>query len=89
MKIQISKRFSKDTQKITDKRILAKIKQVIIEASQAECLVNISDLEEMSGFLNYYRVKFDYRYRIGIYCENELIQFLRVDNREGFYKKFP
>ena len=61
MKIQISKRFSKDTQKITDKRILAKIKQVIIEASQAESLVNISDLEEMSGFPNYYRVKFDYR----------------------------
>ena len=89
MKIQISKRFSKDTQKITDKRILAKIKQVIIDASQAESLVNISDLEEMSGFPNYYRVKFDYRYRIGIYCENELIQFLRVDNREGFYKKFP
>ena len=89
MKIQISKRFSKDTQKITDKRILAKIKQVIIEPSQAESLVNISDLEEMSGFPNYYRVKFDYRYRIGIYCENELIQFLRVDNREGFYKKFP
>ena len=89
MKIQISKRFSKDTQKITDKRILAKIKQVIIEASQAESLVNISDLEEMSGFPNYYRVKFDYRYRIGIYCENELIQFLRVDNQEGFYKKCP
>jgi len=89
MKDQISKRFSKDTQKITDKRILAKIKQVIIEASQAESLVNISDLEEMSGFPNYYRVKFDYSYRIGIYCENELIQFLRVDNREGFYKKFP
>ena len=85
MKIQISKRFTKDTQKITDKRILAKIKQVIIEASQAGSLVNISDLEEMSGFPNYYRVKFDYRYRIGVYCENELIQFLRVDNREGFY----
>jgi len=89
MKIQISKRFSKDTQKITDKRILAKIKHVIIEASQAESLVNISDLEEMAGFPNYYRVKFDYRYRIGIYCENELIQFLRVDNWEGFYKKSP
>jgi mRNA-degrading endonuclease RelE of RelBE toxin-antitoxin system len=89
MKVQISKRFAKDTQKITDKRILAKIQQVIIEASQAEDLVNISDLEEMSGFPNFYRIKFDYRYRMGIYCENELIQFLRVDNREGFYKKFP
>ena len=89
MKIQISKRFVKDTQKITDKRILVKIQQVILEASQAERPVNISDLEEMSGFPNFYRIKFNYRYRIGIYCENELIQFLRVDNREGFYKKFP
>ncbi len=89
MKIQISKRFTKDTQKITDKRILAKIQQVIVEAGQAERLVNMSDLEEMSGFPDFYRIKFDYRYRIGIYCENELIQFLRIDNREGFYKKFP
>lgn len=68
---------------------MEKIQQVIIEASLAERLVNISDLEEMSGFPNFYRIKFDYRYRIGIYCENELIQLLRVDNREGFYKKFP
>ena len=65
MKIQISKRFSKDTQKITDKRILAKIKQVIIEASQAESLVNISDLEEMSGFPKFYFVNLDtFRSRI-------------------------
>ncbi|MGZ8908254.1 MAG: type II toxin-antitoxin system RelE family toxin [Methylobacter sp.] len=89
MKIQISKRFVKDTQKITDKRILAKIQQVIIETSQAERLANVSDVEEMTGFPNFYRIKFDYRYRIGIYCENDLIQFLRVDHREGFYKKFP
>ena len=54
MKIQISKRFVKDTQKITDKRILVKIQQVILEASQAERLVNISDLEEMSGFPNFW-----------------------------------
>ncbi len=89
MKIQISKRFVKDTQKITDKRILAKIQQVIIEVSQVDSLANVTDLEEMSGSPNFYRIKFDYRYRIGIYCENELIQFLHVNNREGFYKKFP
>jgi mRNA interferase RelE/StbE len=89
MKIQISKRFAKDTQKITDKRILEKIQQVILEARQAERLATISDLEEMSGFPNFYRIKFNYRYRIGIYCENELIQFLRVDNREGFFDILP
>jgi len=43
----------------------------------------------MSGYPNFYRLKFDYRYRIGIFLENETIQFLRVGSRESFYKKFP
>jgi len=36
VKIQISKHFVKDTQKITDKRILAKIKQILKEAANIE-----------------------------------------------------
>jgi mRNA-degrading endonuclease RelE of RelBE toxin-antitoxin system len=89
MKIQISRRFAKDAQKITDKRILAKIQQVIIAVKEAENLADMVHLEEMSGFPHYYRIKFDYRYRIGIYYENDLVQFLRVGVREGFYKSFP
>jgi mRNA interferase RelE/StbE len=89
MKIEITKRFVKDTQKITDKRILLKIQQVLLEAQKIESLISMSDLEEMSGYPNFYRIKFDYRYRIGIYLENEIIQFLRVGSRENFYKKFP
>jgi hypothetical protein len=52
MKIQISNRFSKDTQKINDKRILKKIQQVSNDAGKAENLAKINDLEEMSGFPN-------------------------------------
>ncbi len=89
MKIEITKRFVKDTQKITDKRILLKIQQVLLDAQKIESLISMSDLEEMSGYPNFYRIKFDYRYRIGIYLENETIQFLRVGGRESFYKKFP
>ncbi len=89
MKIEISKRFVKDAQKITDKRVLAKIKQVLVEAQQVDSLVALNDLEEMSGYPDFYRVKFDYRYRIGIYCEGDIIKFLRVGSRESFYKKFP
>jgi mRNA-degrading endonuclease RelE of RelBE toxin-antitoxin system len=89
MKIEISKRFVKDTLKITDKRILAKIQLVLLEAQQVEGIIFLSNLEEMTGYPNFYRVKFDYRYRIGIYCEGGTIQFLRVGSRESFYKKFP
>jgi mRNA-degrading endonuclease RelE of RelBE toxin-antitoxin system len=89
MKIEISKRFVKDAQKITDKRILTKIQKVLLEAQQIEDLSFLSDLEELSGYPHFYRIKFDYRYRMGIYCEGEVIEFLRVGSREDFYKKFP
>jgi hypothetical protein len=49
----------------------------------------MDDLEDMTGYPNYYRIKFDYRYRIGIFCTGEVIEFLRVGRREGFYKRFP
>jgi mRNA-degrading endonuclease RelE of RelBE toxin-antitoxin system len=89
MNIKISKRFVKDTQAITDQRILAKIKQIIIEAKQADSLNALDNITELSGYKHFYRIKFDYRYRIGIYCDNDTIEFLRVGNREDFYKRFP
>ncbi len=89
MKIKISKRFEKEALAINDKRIKEKIQQVLIQAQVIESLSSIDNLEEMSGYPHYYRIKFDYRYRIGIYCDGEVIEFLRVGSREGFYKKFP
>lgn len=89
MNIRISKRFVKDTQKITDQRILAKIRQILMEAKTVTSLSDLSNVTGMSGYSNYYRIKFDYRYRIGIYFDGNEIEFLRVGDREGFYKKFP
>jgi len=89
MKVKISKRFVKDTQKITDRRILAKIRQSLVEAQTAQFPLEISNLTEMSSYPNFCRIKFDYRYRIGVFCDGETIEFLRVGNREDFYKKFP
>jgi mRNA-degrading endonuclease RelE of RelBE toxin-antitoxin system len=67
MKIKISKRFVKDTQNITDKRILSKIRSILVES---ESITNIDELEnliQLSGFSGYYRIKFDYHYRVGLY----------------------
>lgn len=89
MKIKISKRFVKDTQNITDQRILEKIRKIIIEAQAVNLIYELSHITELSGHPCFYRIKFDYRYRIGIYSDGENLEFLRVDNRESFYKKFP
>ena len=89
MKIRLSKRFEKDALAIDDKRIREKIQQVLIQAKTVENLASMDDLEDMTGYPNYYSIKFDYRYRIGIFCKGEVIEFLRVGRREGFYKRFP
>ncbi|MDD5578862.1 MAG: hypothetical protein PHY16_06215 [Methylobacter sp.] len=75
MKIKISKRFVKDTQSITDQRILAKIRQILVDAKTSRSLLELSNLSQMSGHPNFYRIKFDYRYRIGIYFGGENMEF--------------
>jgi mRNA-degrading endonuclease RelE of RelBE toxin-antitoxin system len=89
MKVQISKRFTKDCEKIDDQRILAKIRKVLEAAQTITHLSELPQLEEMAGYSCFYRLKFDYRYRIGLYLDGETLQFLRVGHREDFYKKFP
>lgn len=55
MKIKISKRFVKDTQKITDQRILVKIRQIAVEAKDINSISELENLTEMSGYPNFYR----------------------------------
>lgn len=75
MKIKISKRFVKDTQNITEQRILQKIQHILIEAKAINSLSELSNITEMSGYPNYYRIKFDFRYRIGIYFDGNDVDF--------------
>jgi len=89
MKKFISRQFTKDVKKIKNLKILAKIRKVIESVDSANELADISNVEKIVGCENFYRIKFDYRYRIGIYVNNESVQFLRVGTREDFYKKFP
>ncbi|MFI3190754.1 MAG: hypothetical protein QX190_14495 [Methylococcales bacterium] len=44
MNIKISKRFVKDTQAITDQRILAKIKKIIVEAQAVNSVYELSHI---------------------------------------------
>lgn len=89
MKLKISRRFVKEGEKITDQRVLSKLRQVLAEANNAQRISDIVNLTELTGYPNFYRIKFNYRYRIGIYFDGEAIEFLRVGTREDFYKRFP
>lgn len=89
MKVRISKRFAKDVEKITDPRILAKIRTVLENAVCAQSIAELDNVEDMAGYPNYHRIKFDYRYRIGVYLNQDTLEFLRAGARGDFYKQFP
>ena len=89
MKYQIAKRFKKDLDKISDQKILAKVRKCIEAIGSSQTLSEIPDLESLRGFSGYYRIKFDYSYRIGVFWDGEVIEILKIESREGFYKNFP
>ena len=41
--------------------------------------VKIPDLASLKGFSGYYRIKFDYNYRIGVFWDGEFIQILKTE----------
>ncbi|MFZ4526493.1 MAG: type II toxin-antitoxin system RelE family toxin [Chlorobium sp.] len=89
MKLVISKRFVKDTQKIRDDRILLKLRKIIAALEVCGSLEDITEASGLSGYAGYYRISFDYRYRIGAYVADNTVELLRVGHREDFYKYFP
>jgi len=89
MKLLISRRFTKDVDRLREEKIRAKIGNVLEVIRIAESLSQIPHLTEMVGYKGYYRLKLDYHYRLGIHVDGDTIQVLRVGTREGFYQKFP
>jgi len=89
MKYQIAKRFKKDLDKINDQKVLAKVRKYIEAIGTYQLLSEIPDLQALKGLSGYYPIKFDYNYRIGIFWDGEVIELLKIESREGFYKNFP
>ncbi len=60
----------------------------IIPAARDLKSISGYDIKPLSGYKNYYRVKFG-EYRIGFKKENDFIVFMRVLDRKDIYKHFP
>ena len=88
MKIKFETKFEKDIRAIKDKKLLAKLKEIILECKIAETLNEINNIKKMQGYQAFYRLKIG-DYRIGIeMIENELI-FVRFLHRKDIYRFFP
>jgi mRNA interferase RelE/StbE len=88
MKIEFLARFYKDLDKINTKTLKNNVFKVIIDVKKSDTLSSIKDLKKLKGSKIAYRIKVG-NYRIGVYYENEVMQFARILHRKDIYKYFP
>lgn len=81
-------RFYKDLDKIRDKHIKERLLKIIEEVESASRIYEIKNIKKLAGDKISYRIRLA-DYGIGIYYENNTIEFVRIVHRKDIYKVFP
>ena len=88
MKIKIDKSFEKDTDKISNTKLLLKIADIIEGVQNCNTLSDIKNLKKLKAGINCFRIKIG-DYRIGFQFIEDCIIFERCLHRKDIYKYFP
>jgi mRNA interferase RelE/StbE len=88
MKVLIDRSFEKDTDKLTDQKILHSIADCIERIQNADKLSDISNCKKLKGSKNAYRIRIG-DFRIGFILEKQTIELIRFLHRSVIYNYFP
>jgi len=74
VKFHIEKSFDKDLDKIRDKNILLKLKELIVSIEKAKNINEIPHLKKLRGYDSFYRIRIgDYRVGIELISDDEIV----------------
>lgn len=88
MRVDFRKSFARDLKKIKNNNLLQQVRAVIEEVEAALNLNMISNLKQLKGEGEYFRIKIG-NYRIGLKLENDIFIFVRLLHRKEIYRYFP
>lgn len=88
MKTEFLSHFDKSLNKLKSKEVKKEVVDAILNVEQAQKLTDIKNLKKLKGHKFSYRIKIG-DYRIGIFIENEIVEFAVVAHRKDIYKFFP
>jgi mRNA interferase RelE/StbE len=88
MKVIFLNSFKKDLIKISNVKLKAQIKAVIVAVESAESLAALPNVKKIQGYPAAYRIRIG-DYRLGLYLENGQIEMARLVKRNDIYKVFP
>ena len=81
MKVSIDESFTKDTDRISNKKIRSRVADIIEEVKRADKLFAIRNCKKLKGYKNVYR--------IGFVFEDQTVDFSRFLHRSEVYEHFP
>lgn len=88
MKVRIDKSFERDVKKIKDKALLGKIADTIEQVQTSGTIEEIRNIKKLKSSSDYYRIRLG-DYRIGIFIDEEVVDFIRLLHRKDIYNQFP
>ena len=88
MKVEFSKKFSKDLDDVRTRPVKQALLRVIDLMENTESLDNIPNTKKLKGHKTAYRTRVG-DYRLGFFYENSTILLGRFVHRKDIYKIFP
>ena len=89
MKLRVEKSFEKDVDRVSDKKLLRKLRTLISTIEDADMIREIPAIKKIEGYKTYYRVKIgDYRLGMEAVSSRE-VTLLRFLHRKDIYRYFP
>ena len=80
--------FFKDLDNLNDKCIKAQVKDIILSVESSSKATEIKSLKKLKGYKHAFRIKMG-DYRIGVFIENDTVEFARIAHRREVYRIFP
>ncbi len=88
MNVHLERSFGRDLRRIRDRQLLARVKEIIAEAQQAETTGDLRNLQKLQGHDSFYRIRVG-NYRIGLEIVEDDLFFSRFLHRREIYRRFP
>jgi len=89
VKVRIEKSFDRDADRVKDKKVLRKLRDLLATIENADVIQEIPHVKKIEGYRSYYRIKVgDYRLGMEAVSKTELV-LLRFLQRKDIYRYFP
>jgi mRNA interferase RelE/StbE len=88
MQVLFTNQFLKQIRKVKDKHLAKRIESAILDVKNATELSGISQLKDLKGYNNVYRIRIG-DCRIGLHVRGNVVEFACFMDRSEIYRYLP